>query len=171
MGKWIGIVLLLGGIAGYLYSWICGQKEKQQRRHAFIVFLQKSIFAMETEKVRLIEFFTNYSSKDAVLTETLQEIANRLSMHLYPDGSKVWQDVFLEKKSRWNMDEETFDLMQKAGEGFFGRSREENICFLQKSIKELEIQQQKMKEKEMQQRKVWVPVGMLGGIMLVIIFL
>ena len=71
----------------------------------------------------------------------------------------------------WNLSQEVFSIIVQAGNGFFGRSREENISFLKKSLTELEIQQVNMKEKDAQERKVWVPVGMLGTMMLAILFL
>jgi len=62
-------------------------------------------------------------------------------------------------------------LLIRAGEGFFGRTCEENLCFLQKVIEELEIERKKSKEADKNERKVWIPVSMLGGIMLTILFL
>lgn len=177
MGKIVGLLLVLGGVTGYLYSWICMQRKKERQLEEFIVFLQKSIFAMETEKVRVIEYFGNYESMkqirgktESVLGKTLQEIAKRLATNTYPNGQFVWEEVLKEEKQNWALDGETFGVVLAAGAGFFGRSCQENICFLQKSIKELEMRKMKIKEKDVQERKVWVPVGMLGTVMLLIIF-
>lgn len=170
MGKIVGVVLIFGGVAGFLYSWICGQKEKQMRLEECILFLQKSIFAMDTEKVRVIDYFAKYVSRDSILTEALHEIAKRLATNTYPKGQDAWEEVLKEEETNFGFDKETFEVILQVGNGFFGRSCEENICFLQKNLKELEKQQEKIKEKDTQERKVWVPVGMLGGVMLIIIF-
>lgn len=170
MGNAIGIVLLFGGIAGCVYSWMESQQEREKRLDEVLMFLQKSVFAMENERVRIITYFREYRSKDKVLNDSLQEVANRLSMCMYPSGDVVWNEVFGEKKGEWDFTEECFQIVQKAGVGFFGTKREENISFLKKSIQELEIQRTKEKEKNIQERKVWVPVSVLGGIMLMIIF-
>lgn len=170
MWKIVGMVFMLGGVAGVLYSWVCEQREKQKRLENFMLFLQKSIFTMETEKVRVVDYFRK-SNGDTILEQTLQEIARRLALNTYPNGHMVWEEVFREQARRWNLSQEVFSVIVQAGNGFFGRSREENIGFLKKSLKELEKQQANMKEKDAQERKVWVPVGMLGTVMLVILFL
>ena len=170
MWKIVGMVFVLGGAAGVLYSWVCEQREKQKRLEDFMFFLQKSIFIMETEKIRIVDYFRK-SNEDTVLEQTLQEIATRLATNTYPNGQMVWEEVFYEQARSWNLSQEVFSVVVQAGNGFFGRSREENISFLKKSLKELEKQQANMKEKDAQERKVWVPVGMLGTVMLVILFL
>ena len=170
MWKLVGMACMLGGVAGVLYSWVCEQKEKQKRLDAFIVFLQKTIFAMETEKIKVIDYLRK-CNHDMVLEQTLQEIARRLATNTYPNGQMVWEEVFREQAAGWKLNQEVFSVVVQAGNGFFGRSREENIGFLKKSLKELEQQKTNMKEKDAQERKVWVPVGMLGTLMLVILFL
>ena len=179
MWKLLGIFLTLGGVGGILYSWVMEQKDRQMRVDVFLLFLQKSLSVMKSEKIivatyfqRVIEqdmFFQN--PKNEILHRTLEEIIRRLSLHTYPSGQMVWEEVLREKEQDWNLDKETFETLVQAGNGFFGRSREENIRFLNKSIEDLEQHQVRLKEKSVQERKVWIPVGMLGSIMLVILFL
>lgn len=171
MGKIMGILFFFVGIIGYLYQWLQKQKIQQKRREDFIVFLQKSIFAMETENIKLIPYFLQYEGEEGIIHLTLTEIAHRLQQNMYAKGESVWEEVFKEKEENWNLDAETFGIIQSAGKGFFGRSRSENVSFLQKSLKELEMQHRKTKEKDVQERKVWIPVGMLSGVMVVILFL
>lgn len=178
MGKIAGILLVLSGVSGVLWSWMIQQKEKQMQLEEVIQFLQKSIFVMENEKVKLITHFEKYTAIDGlkkdknetILEKTLHEIAKRLESNTYPNGQMVWEEVFMEEEQNWAVDNVTLGLLLQAGNGFFGRCREENICFLQKSIYELEKMREKIKEKDMQDRKVWVPVGLLGAVMLLIMF-
>ena len=160
--------MLLGGTMGVLYSWICGLKERERKLEEFILFFQKSIGFMETEKIRVIDYFEKYVSQE--LQTSLVEIARRLASNTYPNGQIVWEEVFMEEKQNLSFDQETFSIILQAGNGFFGRSREENIRFLQKTVKELETQKKKLMEKDAKERKVWVPVGMLGAVMLTILF-
>ena len=169
MGKIVGIVLLLFGIAGGLYQWLELQKERQMRIEEFCLFLHKSMFRMQTEKIKVIEHFAKYRSKDTKINESLQEISKRLSENIYPDGQVVWEEVIKEKV--WDLDKEIMLMILKSGKGFFGRNREENISFLKKQLEELEKQQIKSKEKDAKERKVWVPVGMLSGVMVAILFI
>lgn len=170
MGKIVGILLVLAGVAGYLYSWTCAQKEKQTRLEEVIVFLQKSIYAMETEKIKVIDYFAKYKC-ETVLEKSLREISKRLATNTYPMGQDAWEEVLKEEEQNWNLDKDTFDFILRAGDGFFGRNREENICLLEKTMQELEIEQKRAKEKDAKERKVWIPVSMLGGMMLTILFI
>lgn len=171
MVKMLGITLIMSGISGYLYQWQSEQKKKREKITAFILFLQKTVFVMETENIRIAQLLNSYQTKEIVLKETLSEIERKLKLNVYPSGESVWEEVFKEKEQNWNVDSETFGLILVAGNGFFGRNREENICFLQKSIRELEQLEKKNKERDEKERKVWIPVGMLGGMMLVILFI
>lgn len=166
--KIVGILLLLGGTMGVLYSWICGLKERERKLEEFILFFQKSLGVMETEKIRVIDYLEKYASQE--LQTSLVEIARRLASNTYPNGQIVWEEVFMEEKQNLSFDQETFSIILQAGNGFFGRSREENIRFIQKTVKELETQKKKLMEKDAKERKVWVPVGMLGAVMLTILF-
>lgn len=171
MGKVIGTLLLFVGIIGFLYDWLQRQKIRQKRIEAVLLFLQKSIFAIETENIKIIPHFLQYISEDEILNLTLRKVAHRLQQKIYPKGQSVWEEVLKEEEQNWDLDAETFEIIRSAGVGFFGQSRGENICFLQKSLKELELQNRKTKEKNTKERKVWIPVGMLSGVMIVILFL
>lgn len=171
MGKLIGITLIIGGIAGYLHSWLSMQKERRERVKLFIVFLQRAVFLMEAENVKVGQLFRSHYDKESLLNETLSEIATRLEFNIYPKGESIWEEVFKEKEQNWDVDKDTFGLIINAGNGFFGKNKAENICFLQKSINELEEQEKKNREKDAKERKVWIPVGMLSGLMIVILFI
>ena len=171
MGKIVGIALIMSGVSGYLYQWQKEQKRRFEKIESVILFLQKSVFIMEAENIKIAQLLDSYQTKEMILKETLSEISRRLKLNVYPSGEAVWEAVFKEKEQNWNIDAETFGLILLAGNGFFGRNRGENICFLQKSIKELELQKKKNREKDAKEKKVWIPVGMLGGIMLVILLI
>lgn len=171
MGKLIGTLLIIWGIAGYLYSWQFKQKARRERVESFIVFLQKSVFIMEAENIKVGHLFCRCQGKSEVLNKTLSEVARRLELNIYPKGESVWEEVFREEEQNWDLDQETFGLIINAGNGFFGKNRSENVCFLQKSIRDIELQEKKNKEKDAKERKVWIPVGMLSGMMIVILFI
>lgn len=171
MGKIVGIVLLMGGIAGSLYEWMELQKERCKRLEEFMVFIHKFIFAMETEKVRVIDYFLNYNSKDKVLENTLHELVVRLKENIYPTGQGAWEEVLREEEKNWNLDKESMHVIRTCGNGFFGKSREENISFLKKQLEELEALQRKNRQEDAKERKVWIPVSFMGGFMVILLFI
>ena len=63
MGKIISLGLFMYGVVSILFQWIQSQKARQSRVDACILFLQKSLYAMESEKMRLIPYFTGYQKR------------------------------------------------------------------------------------------------------------
>ena len=172
MWKGIGVLSILAGIAGILSSWTKMQKARQARVEEYIQFIHRSIFIMESEKLKVIDYFLNYrATEDKFLEKILHEIARRLQSNTYSTGYAAWQEVFMEEKKEWALEEDLFQNILQAGYGFFGRSRQENISILRRKLDELEALQKKSKEKDAQERKIWIPVGMLGGLMITILFL
>lgn len=179
MWKCLGIVCMLGGMAGLLYNWGLKQREQQLWIESFVLFLKKTSYMMRTEKVKIVDYFLRYTSQEPsnweqgfpLLAGLLGKVTKRLSCNSYPNGQMVWEEVCKEEEQNLHLDAEAFRIVVQAGRGFFGRSREENISFLEKSIEELEQQQTRIKEQNKQERKVWIPVGMLGTLMLIIIFI
>ena len=76
------------------------------------------------------------SERDSVLARDLGDISKRLASNTYPNGQMVWEEVF--RGEDWNFDREIASIIVQTGNGFFGRSRVENISFLEKSIKDKE---------------------------------
>lgn len=169
MGKVIGIVLIFGGIIGVLYQWMEQQKVKEKCVEEFCIFLHKSIYMMQSEKIKVIDYFAKYSTHDSRIADALQEISKRLNKNIYPNPQSVWEEVL--KDQKWNLDEDIFSIIIKSGNGFFGKNRAENISFLKRQLAYLEAQQMKQKEKNAKERKVWVPVGILSGWMMVILLI
>ncbi|MBR4025940.1 MAG: hypothetical protein IKJ01_00085, partial [Lachnospiraceae bacterium] len=149
--------------------WITRQKTRQRKLHEMEIFFRKAIYAMEEEKARWIVFFENYESRECIVMETLHEIAFRLRQNIYPKGEDAWEAVFMEKKNMWDCSESSFHLLLQSGHAFFGKSRKENSCFLQSYLRQLEECQAQEKQKFQEEKKVWIPVSMLGGCMMVII--
>ena len=171
MEKLIGCISLFVGIIGLLYSWILEQRRQDARMEELIMFLNKMIYAMGGEKVYIIDYLEGYQSSNLILKDSLREVAERLRQHRYPLGIDAWEEVIAERKQIWNLDEESYEILLGIGNGLFGKRKDENISVLKRSLKRLEVQKMKMKEKSARDRSLWVPVGMLGGLMLAIILI
>ena len=167
----MGCISLLIGVSGLLYQWILQQKRRERRIDEILLFLQRTISAMEGERVRIIDYLEQYNSREEVLKDTLLVIAYRLRQNRYPDGIDVWELTICEKQEEWDLDADSFEIVRGIGIGLFGRRRDENVRILQRSQTRLEENWSKMKEKSARERKLWVPVGMLGTVMLMIILI
>ena len=171
MCKLVGCICVLGGVTGVLYDWIMTQKLIENRIEEFLQFIHKSIFVMETENIRIINLFMEYQTSDDLLEKSLHSIGNSLNEKRYPTGQEVWRAVFMDIRQELGFDEELFQCILHVANGFFGRSKQENISYLKRYFIEIERMQKQRKEKSKQERKVWIPIGVLGGVMTIILFI
>ncbi len=170
MGKsLVCIGLFLGGIAYMLYSWVAEQKKRERQLEELIFFLEKLNFAMKERKCRVISFLESYPAREESFARLLKALEASLKYHRYPRGEEAWVAA-VKDQGYLSYKEELQDLVLKAGGGIFGMNLEENVHFLKISIKELKDYAKKEKQKVCNDRKVWIPVSLLGGAMLIIIW-
>lgn len=169
--KLVGITIIGIGIAGVIYDWLLRQRNRRKRLEELLSFFRKAVYAMEETKIHWIVFFEDYMGNDECLSESLHEVAQKLRENRYPKGELAWQEVMKEKKADWDFSKEAFELLMASGAAFFGKSKAENLELLRLYIKLFTDCKQKEIEDFAEKRKVWIPVGALGGIMLVIILI
>lgn len=177
MFKLVGIVMMGIGIMGVIKDWMFRQIRRQKRMEEIISFYRKAVYAIEETQTPLIPFFESIESveslgnRDSCLTDCVHEIAARLKENRYPKGKSAWQEVMKEQRERWDFSKESFDLLFHSGSAFFGKSQKENLELLRLYIRLFSDCARKEKMAFAEQKKVWIPVGALGGIMLVIMLM
>lgn len=169
--KLIGITIIAIGIAGMIHDWLLRHQNRRKRMEELLSFFRKAVYAMEELKVHWITYFEEYEGADICLNKSVWETAQRLKQNCYAKGELAWQEVMKEKKADWDFSKEAFLLLLSSGTAFFGKSQKENLEFLRLYIKLLDEQNKKECLEFAEKKKVWIPIGTLGGIMLVIILL
>jgi stage III sporulation protein AB len=169
--KMIGSLIIVFGLAGYMKEWIFRNLSRGKRLEELLSFLRKAVYALEETHTTWIRFFEEYEGQEKCIVESVHEVAKRLKEHRYPKGELAWQEVMIEQKEAIDLSKEAFELVSHVGDAFFGRSQKENLESLRWYIKLLE----KCKEQEgkafIEKKKVWIPVGALGGVMIIIILI
>lgn len=169
--KIMGIVILAIGIVGYMYDWMNRHITRNKRMEEILIFFRKAVYAMEETHTPWIRFFEDYQGGVLEITDSIHEVACRLKEHRYPKGETAWQDVMMENRESLDLSKEAFDLMYSSGDAFFGKSQKENLEQLNLYIKLLyECKEQERKEFA-EKKRVWIPVGALGGVMIIIILI
>ena len=64
MLKMIGSLCVLGGTAGVLFSWIQEQKKRQMYLDSILMFLHKSLYVMQNEKIKVADYFGRYIEQE-----------------------------------------------------------------------------------------------------------
>lgn len=171
VGKLMGIICILVGCAGVLLSW----QERKRRQQAFmgecIRLFARWKYAISREHMRLYDFLEEYECRVPEMEEFLRLLKARLMTNTFPSGNQVWQNLLMEKREVLPLGEEAYRIFLDAGDAFFGDSSEE--CLRCVKVCEEQMEETMAEEKRDMERKwkVYMPVGMLGGTILIILFI
>jgi stage III sporulation protein AB len=159
------------GAAGMLGFWNGKQKNRIRRMKAFLSFLSRTYYAMGTEHVQMIAYLCAYGGKDALLGDMLRELAGVLTDHTSPSGEQAWEAVCAGRKKEWDVSEAAWEILNACGKALFGNNLAENLKYLQALERKMEEQIAQEERIFAEKRKILTPVGLLGGIMLIVILL
>lgn len=171
MGKLIGTVLILLGCAGLLEGWRARQRRRQRTAAEFMRLLGGWGHSLQREKMRLLDFLTQFAGATPQMQAFLAQLCQAIAERRSPTGEELWRCALEENRRPLELDDALFELLLPAGGAFFGRCREENIQCALASRKRLEEQLADEQAEFKRKQKVYMPVGMLGGLLLVIYLL
>lgn len=171
MGRIIGMMCILAGCAGYVLSWY----EKKKRQQAFmgecIRLFARWQYAVLKEHMRLYDFIDGYDKRSPEMEELLGQLKERLEQNCYPSGIRVWQELLREKCVILPSEGEAYHILSDAGDAFFGSSREEALRCIEACQNRMEEALAEEKRETQRKWKVYMPVGMLGGVILIILLI
>lgn len=168
MERVMGTALILAGCAGCLLWWIENEKKRQAMMEECIRLFSQWKYALEREHIRLYDFLEQYEPRRAELGELLSEVKKQLLKNCYPSGQLVWQTALQEKKCVLSLQGEAYIVLRDAGDAFFGNSSEESLRCIGVCTARMEKCLIYERDEFAKKRKVYMPAGMLGGLMLVI---
>ena len=94
-----------------------------------------------------------------------------LLSHTYSTGQEVWEEVLEKYKSVLGVPEDAYQIFIRAADGFFGtNSRQAQQC-IQACTGMLECVIKEEQKNYREKRRVYMPVGMLTGVMIVILLI
>ena len=147
---------------------------RQKHLQAVIIFLHRAGFAIEQEQVRILTFLENYAEgecEDPILAETLKEVKQLLVSCSCATGAAAWKMAMYQRRAEWGLSGRQFACVSNIGNHLFGRNREEIRQRIGGVREELEYELETERRKFEQDRKALLPVGMLGSILLILLFL
>lgn len=171
MGRIIGMVCILMGCAGALLNWYERKKRQQAFMGECIRLFSRWQYALLKEHMRLYDFIESYDGRWKEMDDLMQELERRLQQNCYPSGIVAWQQLLQEKRHILPLGEESFHIFSDAGDAFFGNSREEVLRCTEACRLRMEEALAAEKKETVRRWKVYMPVGMLGGVMLIILLI
>jgi stage III sporulation protein AB len=165
----LGSLLILAGCAGGILRWQESEKRKQAMMEECIRLFVQWDYGLRREHIRLYSFFGQYESENPELAEFLEEVCSRLRQNRYPSGRQVWQSVLKEKQKNLSLKGEAYEIFLQAGNAFFCESSQESLHTMRICRERMEQQLAAMRGELARKRQVYIPVGMLGGVVLIIL--
>lgn len=169
MGRGIGVVLILSGCAGMLACW--SQKEKlcQEMKEEWIRLFAGFVYAVSQEHMRLYEFFSCYAAKLPQMQKFLEDVCYAMQTFAEPSGVKIWMDQLKKHKKELLLDEKIWDILKSAGSAFYADTGEEGIRSMQGCQKRMEQCLAEQRKEYAKKRRVYAPVGMMAGVVVIIL--
>lgn len=169
MGRIFGIGLILAGCAGVLYEWAEGEKARQRMAREWIRLFVRWEYALEQEHVRLYDFFCFYEGSEVSIQTFLQEVCTCMRNHENPSGKEIWKNCLQHHKRELHMGPEGWDILQSAAGAFYGESSIENLRCNEICRKRMENYLTDARLTFFKKRRVYLPAGMLTGVIMIIL--
>jgi hypothetical protein len=169
VAKLTGILLILLGCAGALLCWIEGEKRKQAMMEEWLRLFVRWEYALRSEHVRLYDFLENYETGQPELGAFLKEVCQRLRKNIYPTGQQVWLEVLEEHKKRLAPSADAYEIIVQAKNAFFCGSSTESLHTIRICRRRMEECIAAERTDQAGKRRIYVPAGMLGGVVLIIL--
>jgi hypothetical protein len=106
--------------------------------------------------------------REEALCTFADTLAGFLEERTYPTGELAWQEAV--KRTPWHLKTEALSLLTQSGGAFFGRNLSDNLQKLSRYEALMEELSRLEKQDFAEKNRVWTPVGLLLGILLVVIF-
>lgn len=171
MGRLLGIIMILAGCAGCLLWWMENEKKRQAIMEECIRLFARWKYSLEREHIRLYDFLEQYEPRQTELGEILLEVKKMLRENCYPSGQMVWDKVLKEKSRILSLQGEAYVVLREAGDAFFGSSSAESLRCICVCMERMEKCLADVRSEFAKKRRVYMPVGMLGGVILVILLI
>lgn len=171
MGRLLGTIFILCGSAGCLFSWWENERKKQKFMEECVRLFALWSYAVEKEHMRLYDFLENYETKWDEMKELLLDLKQMLSENRYASGNEAWQEVLFLHKKQLPLKGESYRILEMAADTFFGNSSMESLRCAGICRKRMEEELSAYRKEYVAKQKVYMPLGMMGGLVLVIFLL
>jgi hypothetical protein len=184
MLKLIGSAVIVAACAGILQSWRRDCILRIQEMEQLCDLYRSARWRMQTEHITMPSFFRQYASAlaekksgtsfaniagDSAVTEFADTFAGFLEERTYPTGELAWQEAV--KCLDWHLKREEMALLVQSGSAFFGRDLSDNLKKLDGFEAQMKECHRRANAEFAEKNRVFTPVGLMLGVLLVIVLL
>lgn len=171
MGKLTGSGLILAGCAALLMNWIENVRQRELCMKELVRMFCSWNYALETQRIRITDFLQQYPFEREELQKAMEEVRCILLTNTCPSGADIWREVLEKHKKSIGLPISAYEVLIQSEDGFFGTNSREASCCMTRCEAQMqqciELERAKYREK----RRVYLPVGMLTGVMLIILLI
>ena len=110
-------------------------------------------------------------TNDVVLQKVCGQIADRLAAKKVESGGEIWRDIFWKNRKELGICASELEIIANAGNAFFGRNIKENERKLSIYLERLNFVIEQEQKEQREKQRVAGAVSVIGGMMLVILFI
>lgn len=169
MGRLMGMALIMIGCAGVLGCWNRRERLRQALQEEWIRLFAGFEYAVLQEHVRLYEFFSCYETKFPQMKKFLMDVCDAMQTFQEPSGISIWMTQLQKHKNALLADAKTWEILTAAAEAFYADTGAENIRSMQVCRKRMEQCLATQRKEYAKKQRVYAPVGMMAGIIVIIL--
>lgn len=117
----------------------------------------------------VVRFLSFYETADASMQAFLDEVCVCMRSHQNPSGQKIWQDCLRKHKRELQIGQEGWEILTSAAGAFYGESSAENLRCNEICRKRMEKFLAESRLEFFKKQRVYLPVGMLTGVVMIIL--
>lgn len=137
-------------------------------RRLFVDISSEAKYSMQPVEVLLGCFI---KTKDERLSAVCGEIAENLLEKKEGAGEEVWRNAFGRHRRELRFNEEEAEVVENAGNAFFGKSVEENQKHLSIYLERLDFIIENVRKEQKEKQRVYQTVSVMCGLMLIILLI
>jgi stage III sporulation protein AB len=163
------MLLILAGCLGTLLAWRQSERRKQAMMEECIRLFSRWCYGVKKEKIRLYDFWETYETNQPPMGELLQTVCEQLQQNCYASGQQVWRKTLSEQRKQLLLTGEAYTVFCDAGDGFFAYSSKESLRCMEACQERMEQTLLQEREEFFKKQRIYMPAGMMGGMILIIL--
>jgi stage III sporulation protein AB len=169
MLKAVGAIVIFAAFAGLLQSWRENCKRRIRELEQLRDLYGNACQTMQAEHIHMPVFLERFSGAGTTVDAFACTLKIFLEERTFPTGEMAWQEAV--RRTGWHLKKEELIFLEQSGTAFFGRNLSDNLKKLSGCEKQMEDCVKQAKAEFSEKNRVWTPVGLLMGAMLVVILI
>jgi hypothetical protein len=173
MLKAVGAIVIVSASAGLVLSWRESCIRKIGEMEQLCELYRSASHRMQNEHISMPLFFAGYTSAHAGRNTAVETFAHRLGALLaaraYPTGEEAWTEAV--QSVGWHLGREEMALLMQSKRAFFGRDMSDNLQKLSACEAQMQDCLRRARADFSEKKRVFPPVGLLMGVLLVVILI